>query len=104
MGKRFCCVVYSVFSKGGREGGLLPGKKSFNLERNAKGWDKGGTSKTSNSILNSTRGTRGNRRVVSLGAQTAHFDLLDWCTPNESIQDKRLSLAVSLYVLEVFSR
>ena len=37
MGKRLlCCVVYSVFSKGGREGGLLPGKKSFNLERNAK--------------------------------------------------------------------
>ena len=32
----FCCVVYLVFSKGGREGGLLPGKKSFNLERNAK--------------------------------------------------------------------
>ena len=29
-------MVYSVFSKGGREGGLLPGKKSFNLERNAK--------------------------------------------------------------------
>ena len=65
---------------------------------------RAGTSKTSNSILNSTRGIRGNRRVDSLGAQTAHFDLLDWCTPNESIRDKRLSLAVSLYVLEVFSR
>ena len=37
---------------------------------------------------NSTRGTRGNRRVDSLGAQTAHFDLLDWCTPNESTRDK----------------
>ena len=29
-------MVYLVFSKGGREGGVLPGKKSFNLERNAK--------------------------------------------------------------------
>ena len=29
-------MVYLVFSKAGREGGLLPGKKSFNLERNAK--------------------------------------------------------------------
>ena len=29
-------MVYLVFSKGGREGGLLPGKKSFNLERNAR--------------------------------------------------------------------
>ena len=29
-------MVYLVFSKGGREGGLLPGKKSFNLERNAQ--------------------------------------------------------------------
>ena len=37
MGKRLLlCGVYLVFSKGGREGGLLPGKKSFNFERNAR--------------------------------------------------------------------
>ena len=36
MGKRLLLCGLLVFSKGGREGGLLPGNKSFNLERNAK--------------------------------------------------------------------
>ena len=36
MGKRLLLCGLFVFSKGGREGGLLPEKKSFNLERNAR--------------------------------------------------------------------